>query len=73
MQRTFPRTARMAEVTFYLKGLIDLPEAEELLAPVIGQGMHARNARGIIQGKPLSPGPPHKKRERPKTFSFFVH
>ena len=29
----------MAEVTFYLKGLIDLPEAEELLAPVIGQGM----------------------------------
>ena len=39
VQRTFPRTARMAEVTFYLKGLIDLPEAEELLAPVIGQGM----------------------------------
>lgn len=24
---------------FYLKGLIDLPEAEEFLAPVIGQGM----------------------------------
>ena len=39
VQRTFPRTARMAEVTFYLKGLIDLPEAEELLAPVIGQGV----------------------------------
>ena len=39
VQRTFSRTARMAEVTFYLKGLIDLPEAEEFLAPVIGQGM----------------------------------
>lgn len=29
----------MAEVAFYLKGLIDLPEAEELPAFVIGQGM----------------------------------
>ena len=31
VQRTFPRTARMAEVTFYLKGLIDLPEAKNSL------------------------------------------
>lgn len=37
VQRTFPRTARMAEATFSLKGLIGLPEAEECLAPAIGR------------------------------------
>ena len=37
VQRTFPRTAWMAEATFSLKGLIGLPEAEECLAPAIGR------------------------------------
>ncbi len=39
VQRTFPRTARMAGAPFSLEGLIDLPEAEEFLAPATGQGM----------------------------------
>ena len=34
-----PRTARMAGAPFSLEGLIDLPEAEEFLAPATGQGM----------------------------------
>lgn len=37
VQRTFSRTARMAGAPFSLEGLIDLPEAEEFLAPVTGQ------------------------------------